>query len=149
MRKVRAKKIKSTKLTGETFIELANSYIEAINSGCLPNIDSAWKSISKFELGKTIAKAKAMVESRTIQFISQQRSEESFTVFEEQLLNEVLSYLRKSINNESEIEESCALIKQFVIQNATNARLKNKEASLQTLLHHFHDRNGDYYEDSH
>ncbi len=37
---------------------MACSYMEAINNGSLPNIDSAWKTISNFEVSQTVSKTK-------------------------------------------------------------------------------------------
>jgi hypothetical protein len=67
LRKVKPKKLKNRKLVGETFIELANVYISAINNGSLPNIEFACKSINTFEINKTLLKIKEYINKKMME----------------------------------------------------------------------------------
>lgn len=48
------KKIKGTTLDGLKFFQLATAYVNSINSGSAPNIDSAWNYIVQFENEKKL-----------------------------------------------------------------------------------------------
>lgn len=64
LRKVKPKKLKNKKLTGEMLIQLAKSYTEAINNGSLPNIDSAWKSLNNYEINQTVSKVQNQISKK-------------------------------------------------------------------------------------
>lgn len=48
-KKVKPKQMHSKILTGPMLLELAASYVETVNNGGLPNIESAWKYVRKRE----------------------------------------------------------------------------------------------------
>ena len=52
LKKVRPKRIKGKVLDGESLLELAQSYVEVINKGTLPNFDSSYKFIMRYQLNK-------------------------------------------------------------------------------------------------
>lgn len=41
--------LNSTNITGESLLSLAEAYVEAINKGSVPCIESAWTSVCKSE----------------------------------------------------------------------------------------------------
>ncbi len=47
--RVKVKAMNGHGLNGPMLVELANTYIEALNDGCIPNISSAWKNVTNFE----------------------------------------------------------------------------------------------------
>lgn len=49
MAKIKVKVMNGHQLNGPMILELANSYIEALNSGHIPNIESAWTNVCSFE----------------------------------------------------------------------------------------------------
>lgn len=58
MKRIKPKTIlNGRKLNGEMFVGLVNSYVEAINKGAVPNIESAWNYISKNECQKAMQAA--------------------------------------------------------------------------------------------
>ena len=49
MTKVKVKMMNGHQLNGPMIIELANSYIQALNDGDVPNIENAWDKVCSFE----------------------------------------------------------------------------------------------------
>ena len=47
--KVKAKNINGHTLNGPMLIDLANTYIGALNGGSIPNIESSWKNVCTYE----------------------------------------------------------------------------------------------------
>jgi hypothetical protein len=47
--RIKAKQINGRKLSGEMLFNLASSYVEAINKGAVPSIESSWSYICKNE----------------------------------------------------------------------------------------------------
>jgi len=54
MQRVRPKKINGKNLTGAMFWNLLTSYVEAINKGAIPSIESSWAYICKNECNKAV-----------------------------------------------------------------------------------------------
>lgn len=52
LKKVKPKRIKGKVLDGESLLELAQSYVEIINKGTLPNFESSYKLIMRYQLNK-------------------------------------------------------------------------------------------------
>ncbi len=52
LKKVKPKRIKGKVLDGESLLELAQSYVEVINKGTLPNFESSYKLIMRYQLNK-------------------------------------------------------------------------------------------------
>jgi hypothetical protein len=61
--KVKPKIINGKKLSGAMMCNLAESYVQAINNGAVPNIESAWNYICKSECGKAIDESLAKFEN--------------------------------------------------------------------------------------
>ena len=49
MGKAKVKMLNGQSLNGPMLIELANSYIKALNDGEVPVIENAWTNVQKFE----------------------------------------------------------------------------------------------------
>ena len=45
--RIKPKTLKGTHLNGKILIDLAHTYVEAINQGAVPNIENAWTNISR------------------------------------------------------------------------------------------------------
>ena len=56
----RSKSLSGVPLTGPMLLELARSYVEAINGGCLPTISTAWQAVITLECGKALREATAL-----------------------------------------------------------------------------------------
>jgi hypothetical protein len=54
MQRVRPKKINGKNLSGPMFWNLLTSYVEAINKGAIPSIESSWAYICKNECNKAV-----------------------------------------------------------------------------------------------
>ena len=52
--KVPFKVMNGTRLTGESLLQLARSYVDAINKGSVPCIESAWNYLCHFETEKNV-----------------------------------------------------------------------------------------------
>lgn len=57
MTKVKPKVMNAHQMNGPMIVELANSYIEALNTGQVPNIESAWSSVCNFEQERALKEA--------------------------------------------------------------------------------------------
>ena len=53
-KKVKPKKLNNKNITGLMYLELCRSYVESINKGSVPNIESAWTSLCKNENLRTV-----------------------------------------------------------------------------------------------
>lgn len=49
---MKPKRIKGKALDGESLLELALSYVDVINKGTLPNFDSSYRLIMRYQLTK-------------------------------------------------------------------------------------------------
>ena len=49
MTKVKPKVMNGHKLNGPMILELANTYVNALNNGSVPNIENAWTNVCSFE----------------------------------------------------------------------------------------------------
>ena len=49
MTKVKPKIINGHPMNGPMIVELANTYIKALNDGHVPNIENAWTNVCNFE----------------------------------------------------------------------------------------------------
>lgn len=54
LNRIKAKQINSKPLNGEMLYNLAKSYVESINSGAVPSIESSWSYICKNECQKAM-----------------------------------------------------------------------------------------------
>lgn len=52
LNKVKPKKINSKSLTGSQLVSICKAYIEAVNNGTVPNVESAWHYLCKNEAYK-------------------------------------------------------------------------------------------------
>jgi hypothetical protein len=50
LKKVKPKMLKGKAVSGAMLIELAESYTQAMNTGKVPTIDTAWQNVQKQEL---------------------------------------------------------------------------------------------------
>ena len=57
MTKVKVKQIKGHALNGSMLVELANSYILALNEGQVPVIENAWTNVCHFEQERCLKEA--------------------------------------------------------------------------------------------
>ena len=57
LKKVKPKQIKGRSINGPMLIQLAKSYIEALNEGKVPTIDLAWDNVQAVELQRTLEEA--------------------------------------------------------------------------------------------
>lgn len=55
-------------LDGELLLEICLSYQNAINSGSIPNIDSAWNSLCKSETLKAYEQAEKLLDQKLKEF---------------------------------------------------------------------------------
>jgi Guanylate-binding protein, C-terminal domain len=54
LKKVKPKTLRGKVISGSMLIELAESYIGAMNSGKVPTIDTAWQNVQKSELERAL-----------------------------------------------------------------------------------------------
>lgn len=62
-KKAKDKKLNCKSITGEMFLHLAKAYTETVNSGRVPNIESAWNYICKEKVEEAASKALSQVDA--------------------------------------------------------------------------------------
>ena len=67
--RVKPKVLNGKKLNGPMLATLAASYVESINKGAVPNIESAWQYICKSECGKAVEESIKMFEENLTEFV--------------------------------------------------------------------------------
>lgn len=60
----KAKKVNGKQLNGHLLVALCKGYMEAINKGALPNVESAWYYVCRSEGIKAIKQASNFLESK-------------------------------------------------------------------------------------
>lgn len=63
-RKAKVKMLNKTCLNGEMLAQLAKTYVNAINSGAVPNIEGAWSSVCNAECMKTVEESLGLAEKQ-------------------------------------------------------------------------------------
>ena len=61
--KIKSKQLNRKPLTGDMFINMIKSFIEAINKGAVPNIENTWSSMCKVECQKAFEMAETIYEN--------------------------------------------------------------------------------------
>jgi hypothetical protein len=61
--KIKPKTFNKKVLTGDMYLNMINSFIEAINKGAVPNIENTWSSMCKVECQKALEISEAIYES--------------------------------------------------------------------------------------
>ena len=61
--KIRPKTLNGTPITGRVLVNLAQQYVEAFNTGAVPNIENAWTYICRNENQRALQKAQSLFES--------------------------------------------------------------------------------------
>ena len=61
-KKARAKTLKGQFISGTMLVELANSYVQALNGGQVPTIESAWDSVQASELERGLKESITLYE---------------------------------------------------------------------------------------
>jgi Guanylate-binding protein, C-terminal domain len=56
-KKTRAKTLRGQIVTGPMLLDLAFSYVEALNTGSVPTIESAWDSVQLAEIDRSYREA--------------------------------------------------------------------------------------------
>ena len=56
---MRPKTMNGKNLSGELYVGLMNSYVKAINEGCVPNIENAWTYICREQNEKAVEESLA------------------------------------------------------------------------------------------
>jgi hypothetical protein len=62
-KKAKAKTLKGQLVTGPMIVELANSYVDALNGGSVPTIESAWDCVQASELERAYQESLAYYEA--------------------------------------------------------------------------------------
>jgi hypothetical protein len=78
LKKVKPKRIRGKALDGESLLELALSYVEVINKGTLPNFDSSYRLIMRYQLTKIAEHFLDSCRQRFAEFTKEMRTKEDF-----------------------------------------------------------------------
>ena len=93
LKKVKPKMLHGKPISGTMLIELAESYIHAMNTGKVPTIDTAWQNVQKAELERALSAAlksfKIAPTGDDYSAIKQQiavRKQEALTIFNKEMI---------------------------------------------------------------
>ncbi len=102
-------------LTGETLLKLCVSYVEAINKGAVPCIESAWKYVCQFEAEKHIKELSKEYTRKIKEFLTSKPTDNEGTLisnfkdFSEGLKEHLIKTFHKVQIGESAFEYDCQL----------------------------------------
>ena len=91
--KIQAKSLNGTELNGEMFSNLIDSYIEAMNNGVVPNIESSWTLVCKLQNKKTMDEAKEIYDKSLIVIKKSPVSEENLVKIHKKAKKDAISHL--------------------------------------------------------
>ena len=100
--KIKPKSLNGTELTGEMFANLMSSYVNAMNSGIVPNIESSWTLVCKLQNKKIHEEAKAMYEKIILDNKKLPITEENLKKLHKKAKTACVQYFKDSIVFEDE-----------------------------------------------
>ena len=110
-RKVKPKQVKGKSVNGEMLLSLAEAYVEAINTGNLPNIESAWSYVCKAESQKAVEEGTQnyaeFMKKSAVSFPME--PEELKTLHEQAIVEAMRSFKDKMMSEEAEEFEAALL----------------------------------------
>jgi hypothetical protein len=133
--KVKPKMINGRKLSGQMMLNLAESYVLAINNGAVPNIESAWNYICKSECGKAIDESLLKFECHLKENASYRipmEEEELREIYQEAKVEAISLFTKKAVGSAAEeyIKELKLKMKQLYSSlKEENAMQANNTAS--------------------
>ena len=133
MKKLKPKNMKDKILTGEMLSALAVTYVDALNSGGIPNIQGAWTNVCQAENRKLVQECEATYESMLEEELGEaQMTEEELAAHHTDLREKVLAALRqKSIGSKEEIKPFMTQIKKKLEDKFVEIK-KKKEKEVMT-----------------
>lgn len=101
--RVKVKTFKGKALNGEMYLNMIKSFINAINTGKVPNIDNTWNSLCKVESYKAFEEAEKMYETMILENLSANSSnlnqEIIKRIYQEAKSKSLDTYKKKSIGD--------------------------------------------------
>ena len=130
-RKIKPKQVKGKTVNGEMLLSLAEAYVEAINTGNLPNIESAWSYVCKAESQKAVEEStQSYSDFMKTQAVSFPIEPEELKALHEQAIVEAMRVFKdKKISEEAEEFETALmenLKEHFTKIQKVNTRACNK-----------------------
>lgn len=106
--KVKVKTLNGRQLNGKMLLELANSYITAINTGSLPNIQNAWQYVCQNECLRAIQESVSLYEEQVqaaLLSAKQSENEEVLKIGSRHAKQQALKKFREKALGQDTIEE--------------------------------------------
>ena len=103
--RVKPKVINGKKLNGPMLATLTASYVESINKGAVPNIETAWQYICKSECGKAVEESMKMFEENLTDFVDARipmDEDELKAQFDEAKKESLQAFMKKAVGGISE-----------------------------------------------
>lgn len=134
---MKAKELKNNKLNGELFVSMVKSYIDSINNGEIPNIESAFVDVAKIEIKRSVNKAVNLFDSEI-----KELKNTSFPMEEIDLIKMLKTISKKAKNlilenkdyNSYSTIENCMNKLEIEIESRTDSLIKaNREASKEAM----------------
>jgi len=130
MKKLRPKTMKESVLNGEMLAALAVTYVDAINSGGIPNIQGAWTNVCQAENRKLVSECETNYEAMLEEELGDaQVSEAELQTRHSELKHTVLAaMLQKSVGSKEEVEPYLAQVKQKLKEKFVEVKKKKEKA---------------------
>lgn len=121
-KRLKPKSIQGHPVTGPMLVQLCKAYIEAINNGKVPNVESAWSYLCKKETQRAVEESQQLMEKVLTQSFEKNMSEREIHEMKRELKSQVSKIMSKSKAFEGGLTEeeidSC--------MNDINKRLKER-----------------------
>lgn len=134
LKKVRPKTIKGRPINGPMLVQLAQSYIEALNKGQVPTIDLAWDNVQMAELQRALNEAMSDFNEGVKQELDQlPMHEEAMKAIIQNLKDQALATFKQGVLSGSDIlntpkgEEFLARLESEQAVLTSQLQLKNRK----------------------
>lgn len=129
--RIKPKSLNGKELNGEMFANLMGSYVNAMNSGVVPNIESSWSLVCKLQNKKIQEEAKAIYENTFAGLKKFPMSEEILKNIHNKAKNACFQYFSESVVIEDEkllTELSSFVTQMFRVFKQENNEMAKKES---------------------
>ena len=127
---VQAKQLNGKNLTGEMLATLVENYVNAMNKGAVPSIESAWTYICKTECSRALQDAQEVYEKYVMNAVSAKfpMYEEELRLLHQEAKHQALELFNsKAVGDEA--KSSLTRLKDILTEKFTNIKAENESES--------------------
>jgi len=128
-KKVKPKSLNGRLLNGSMLVEITKAYIQAINSGSVPNIESAWTYLCKMESQKALEDSLSFVDKKLGETnITSPMEADDLKKLKTSLREEMITYFKKkSIGQDDELKNLYEEMEKSFAERYYKFKERNKE----------------------